>query len=333
MSADPSPRLSDRRGLRLAVVVVNFRTPDLTIQCLRSVAPEIPALVSCRVMVVDNDSGDDSVARLRAAIDSEGWGTWARVVESDRNRGFAGGNNLGIREAESADFVLLLNSDTIVRPGCLVASVEAMEADPSIGAFSANVLNEDGTIQNVARRFPTPLRLIATTLGLPWRLPGLFRWADMEDPGWDRFAEARDVDWLGGAYLMLRGDVLDRIGGLDESFFFYGEDTALCHSVKRAGYRRRYDPCGEVVHLGGASPDPSADQGQRKNAQAWRSRYLVQRRCYGRLAESAVFACDVAILSVRLVWERLRGGRRSERYSDDLAALKTVTARLACWRK
>lgn len=321
-------------GAALAVVVINYRTPGLTIQCLRSIEPEIATVPGCEVIVVDNASGDDSVEQLQREIEAKGWEKggghgWVKLVCSDHNLGFAGGNNLGIGEAGDARYVLLLNSDTIVHPGCFKACVEVMEAEAEIGAMSCNVLNEDGSVQNVARRFPTPARQIATVLGLPWRLPRFFAWADMEDPGWDRWTEARDVDWLGGAFMMIRGDVLREIGGLDESFFFYGEDIAMCHAIHKAGYRCRYDPRATIVHLGGASSDPSRMAERAKNAHAWRGRYLVQRRCYGAWAAWLVRVVDIVALTARLAWSWIRGGRRSARYRNTASALKVVTGRLA----
>jgi GT2 family glycosyltransferase len=285
------------------VIGTNYGPPGLTIQCLRSIEPEIATMPGCVVIVVDNASGDDSVEQLSTEIEAK---DWVRLVCSDSNLGFAGGNNLGIREAGDAKYVLLLNSDTIVHPGCFKACVEAMEADAGIGALSCNVLNEDGSVQNVARRFPTPARQIATVLGLPWRLPRFFAWADMEDPGWDRWTEARDVDWLGGAFMMSRGDVLREIGGLDESFFFYGEDIAVCHAIHKAGYRCRYDPRATIVHLGGASSDPSRMAETARNAHAWRGRYLVQRRCYGVWAAWLVRAVDVMAMAARALWRKLK---------------------------
>ena len=107
--------------VRLLIVIVNYRTASLTIDCLRSLADEIPALGDTRVVVIDNASADDSPARISDAIVSNGWSAWAQLTPAERNGGFAYGNNAAIRPALSAgdppQYVLLLNSDTIVRPG------------------------------------------------------------------------------------------------------------------------------------------------------------------------------------------------------------------------
>jgi GT2 family glycosyltransferase len=170
-------------------------------------------------------------------------------------------------------------------------------------------------VQNVARRFPTPLRLAVATFGLPWK-SRLFAWADCEDGGWDRANVSRDVDWLGGAFLLVRGDVLKNVGGLDERFFFYGEDIEFCHRVTKAGYRCRYIAGPKTTHLGGQSSDPTRMASRSKLAAMWGARYRVQRLCYGGWAAWFVWACDVMGIAGRKLWARLVDGAASQRYSD-----------------
>ncbi|MFN0132398.1 MAG: glycosyltransferase family 2 protein [Phycisphaerales bacterium] len=312
--------------MTLLIIIVNFRTPDLTIGCLRSLAPEVAANPGTRVVLVENGSGDDSLSRLADAIDRSGWQNWVTLIPSPANFGFAGGNNLGLREGLArapADLVLLLNSDTIVHPGCLAHSVSVLD-DATIGAMSCKLLNADGTIQNVSRRFPTPARLICSALGLPWRLPRFFEWADTDDPNWDRDRTARDVDWIGGAFLLIRADLLSRLGGLDDAFFFYGEDIVLCHRVRRAGCRVRYDPGSSTTHLGGSSSDPSRMAAKLRNIHAWRARYLVLRRCHGPLAAWIVRATDILSFGLRTILWRLRGPDQPK-YADSRDAFRLLT--------
>src|SRR5438067_2372603 len=123
--------------MRVLCVIVNYRTAGLVIDCLRSLAAELPAVAGTRVVVTDNLSGDDSVAKISAAIESNGWGEWAQLMALPKNGGFAYGNNEGIRPflngADKPDFVWLLNPDTIVRPGGLVKLLEFLEKNPKIG--------------------------------------------------------------------------------------------------------------------------------------------------------------------------------------------------------
>lgn len=312
------------RASRLLVVIVNYRTPGLTLDCLRSLAPEIPSVSGTRCVVVDNASDDDSLQLLEQARQTHGWQSWLDIVASDRNRGFAGGNNLGIAHGEPAQFVLLLNSDTLVERGCLLRCLKVMEQDVRIGAMSCRVLNRDHTIQNVARRFPTPLRVTCAAIGLPWRLPSLFGWANLEDPGWDRERRAKNVDWLGGAFLFVRASALGGTVRLDEDFFFYGEDVAFCHRLTQLGWRCYYDAERSIVHLGGASSDPSRLPTAERSIHVWRGRYLIQRKCYGRWAELWVRALDMTTTTARLAKARLGAGSDPKEVEGLRRQLETI---------
>lgn len=308
----------------LLVVIVNYRTPDLTIQCLESLIPQAADVPGMRVVVTDNASGDDSVPRIQAAIAARGMAPWCRVVPLPRNGGFAYGNNRGIEAGSRARYVLLLNSDTIVHGHCLRRCLDVMDAGPDIGALSCRLLNADGSIQNAARRFPSPVRLTARALGLPDKLPRLFAWANLDHPGWDRSTQSRDVEWLGGAFLMLRADVLATIGLLDEGFFFYGEDIEINHRIMRAGYRRRYECQETTTHLGGASSDPARMSKLARNEHHWRARYLVQRLCYGPFAQRWVRFLDVATHMARRTWHGLRAGQGSAQYQYHRDIIRTI---------
>ncbi len=291
--------------MKLLVVIVNFRTPDLVIECLESLESEMRGVGGGLVEVVENGSGDDSERRIREAIDRHRWSDWVSILVSERNSGFSGGNNIGIRAHPEAEFVLLLNSDTLVHRGCIKHCLEQMEQDSTIGALSCKLLELDGKPQTAARRFPTPMRLVLSSLGLPWRLRGLFEWADVEDATWDRETEVRDVGWLGGAFVMLRGDLLREIGGLDEDFFFYGEDIVLSHRVARAGYRRVYDARASITHLGGASSGEERLESPTRLGLMLSARYRVQRKCYGRLASCLVRLTDTVVWTCRSILRAL----------------------------
>jgi GT2 family glycosyltransferase len=315
--------------MRLLIVVINYRTPQLTIDALASIASQV-AEADAQVVLVDNASGDDSLPRLRAAIEERGWGSWVQLIASPVNTGFAGGNNLVLRDLArypDARFVLLLNSDTISDPGVLKFCVQKMEADPGVGVMSCLLLNADRSVQNAARRFLTPLRLLSHTFGFPWSMPQLFGWADTEDPNWDRRLESRDVDWVGGAFMMIRREVIEQVGPLDEGFFFYGEDAEFCHRVTRAGWRVRYEPGASVIHLGGASSDPVRLAARQRSSLQWQARYLFQRRCYGRVAEWSARTADLASGGLRC----LKMAATGQLQSDKFALQRDVLALLLRW--
>jgi GT2 family glycosyltransferase len=194
-----------------------------------------------------------------------------------------------------------------------------MDSEPRVGVMSCLLKNPDGSMQNAARRFPTPLRLALNMLGVPQKFPRVFGWANTEDPGWDRLTDKRDVDWLGGAFLFIRGDVLRKIGGLDEDFFFYGEDIEFCHRVKRAGFRVHYDPATSIMHIGGASGDATAESrrlaARARNINMWKARYLNQRKCYGPLAPVFVRAVDLAVYGLRSMKLWISGKQNSPEYA------------------
>ena len=305
----------------LTVIVLNFRTPDVTIDCLKTLASEAGANSGMKVVLLDNASGDDSVPRIETAICENGWNAgWLEFRALDKNLGFAGGNNLILHEQMAAqdppDYLLLLNSDTLVRPGCIAYCTKIMEADPKIGALSCMLRNRDGTVQNVCRKFPHPARESVRAFGLPWFFPALFRWADLEDSGWDRTAGPRDVDWIGGAFFFARTSALREAGVLDQEFFFYGEDCEWCHRLWKHGWRIRFDPGAETVHLGGASSDSTRVRNRQRDIYTWKARFLIQRKCYGRLAEKFVRSCYTAMFALRLGFARITGRGRSEKAAE-----------------
>lgn len=111
-----------------------------------------------------------------------------------------------------------------------------MEEQKDIGVMSCKLLNEDGSLQNVTRKFPNPMRSLISALGLPWYLPFLFNWANIDDDTWDKENTKKDVDWLGGAFLLIRGSLLRKIGGLDEDFSFMEKTSNLTIvSIKQDG--------------------------------------------------------------------------------------------------
>jgi len=319
---------------RLVVIVLNFRTPDVTIDCLRTLADEQTRFPGFRVVLIDNASGDNSVETIGAAIAAEQWDSWLEFRALDKNLGFAGGNNLILREQLSAtpppDYLLLLNSDTLVRPGCLKTCIDAMDADPTVGAMSCMLLNKDGSVQNVCRKFPRPDREGVRAFGLPWIIPALFAWGDLEDAGWDRRGGARDVEWIGGAFLLARSDALQKSGVFDETFFFYGEDCELCHRIWKAGYRVRFDPASETVHLGGASSDAKRMRNRTKDLLTWKARFAVQRKCYGAWAEWLSRGCYATMFALRLARLALLGGphRDADKWQQLKDGLVMVTGRL-----
>jgi N-acetylglucosaminyl-diphospho-decaprenol L-rhamnosyltransferase len=312
----------------LLIVILNYRTVELTIQCLRSIFAHRGEVREMRVVVVDNGSADGSVERIEAEIAEQRWGDWCEVLALPNNVGFAAGNNRALQRLGASPnayrYVLLLNSDTVLHAGTLRKSREIMETGATIGMMSCRLLSSDGATQNVTRRFPTPLRQMVCAFGLPWIWPGLFSWADVYDVPPVQLEIKRDCDWIGGAYMFIRAEALQQVGLLDESFFFYGEDIEFCHRFHQKGFRIHYDPSTSVTHIGGSSSDPMRMPRRQKDLYMWQSRYRVQRKCYGRYAAALVRCADVMAFAMRKMKLLLSGRRGSDVYrqvSDSLRML------------
>ena len=172
-------------------------------------------------------------------------------MENRANLGFAKGNNSGIRSAEG-ELVLILNPDTVVHEGALGRWVEFADRHSEAGAFGCRVVNPDGSFQQSARPFPTPRRYWIACLYL--RSLGRVSKAFIADlyPGWQGTSE-RQIDWQSGCAVMVRGDLLRRIGGFDERFFYHFEEVDLCKRVWDAGRPILYCPDAVITHLGGQS--------------------------------------------------------------------------------
>lgn len=268
-----------RSPMRLLVVIVNFRTADLTIDCLRSMRDEIAAAPGTRVVVSDNASGDGSGRKIADAIAAEGWAAWATFQQLERNGGFAAGNNAALAphlcSTDPPRYVLLLNPDTVVRPGAVGALLRFMDANPRVGIAGSRLEHPDGVPQRSAFRFPSPLSELedGTRLAL---LSRMLHRRLVAPPVPDRPAPA---DWVAGASMIVRKEVFDAVGLLDEAYFMYYEEVDFCLRARRAGWPCWYVPDSRVVHLVGQSSGVTAAKSSRKRRPAYwfesRRRYFL----------------------------------------------------------
>ena len=226
----------------LSIVVVSWNTRELLLDALGTV---LPLPVSGEVLVVDNASEDGSAEAVEGRFPS------VRLLRNETNLGFAGGVNVGLRAALGR-YVLLLNSDTRVLSDALAQLLAYAEAHPRAGIIGPRVLNEDGTLQESRFRFPSLLNLLLAASYLYQLFPSSPRWNRERLAGLDPDQPAA-VDAVSGCCFLMRKDLLEKIGLLDEAFFMYAEETDLCWRARRAGYEVHYAPVGEIVHLGGGS--------------------------------------------------------------------------------
>lgn len=230
--------------MKLSIVILCWNDLQEIADCIRSIISGTHT-IEFEIIVSDNGSTDGSVEFIGQNFPKVG------VIENRANLGFAGGNNAGIR-ASTGDYVLILNPDTIVHEGSLDRWIEFAELHPEAGAFGCRVLNLDGSYQGAARPFPTVWREWVAALYL--RPLAYLSKAFVSDTytGWVGNTE-RAIDWQSGCCVMLRGDLLRRLGGFDERFFFYFEDVDLCRRVWTAGFSIIYTPEVSITHSGGRS--------------------------------------------------------------------------------
>jgi GT2 family glycosyltransferase len=220
-------------------LIVNFRTPDLTIRCVNSM---ISVGISDQdIVVVDNHSEDDSVTKISSALPQ------LRIIEAKHNGGFSAGINLGMKYIE-AKYALILNPDTLLISNFVNDLTDVLERDETIAVIGLNLLNPDLSPQYSARRFYSFLDILVRRSALkklwPWRL------LDDRHLMKKELASGRifDADWVLGTGFVIRKSVYDKLHGMDEGFFLYMEDVDLCARTWEAHYRVVCFPAATIIH-------------------------------------------------------------------------------------
>lgn len=224
----------------ISIIIVSWNTAWFLENCLASIQAN-PPTSPFENWVVDNASTDDSPRMVRERFPQ------VHLVENRENVGFARANNLAIQRC-IGKYVLLLNPDTLVASGALQALVDFLDKHPEAGAAGARILNPDGSLQISSHPQPSLSREF-------WRLfhlDALSPYAVYPLTKWET-SQPQEVDVLMGACLLLRKEVLDQVGFLDEDYFIYSEEVDLCYRIQRAGWRIYWVPQAEVVHFGGQS--------------------------------------------------------------------------------
>nr|WP_285895532.1 glycosyltransferase family 2 protein [Epibacterium ulvae] len=235
-------------------VLLNYKTPEMTVKSLRAAMAAMEDLAG-EIVVVDNASGDGSYESIRQVADQEGWLTNGRVrlIQSPVNGGFGTGMNLGMQAGLSdgcrPDFYYLLNSDAFANEDTIRTLRDFLQETPEAGFAGSYVHGLDDDPHCTAFRFPTLASEFegAAHTGLITRLlPNVS--VPMDLP-----IRATRVDWTAGASLMIRADVIQEVGGFDETFFLYFEETELCNRAAAAGWHTYYVPESRIAHVGSAS--------------------------------------------------------------------------------
>ncbi len=247
-----------RNQVDVSVVIVNYKTKELTAQAIETLVHHCPWLLERgQIIVVDNASQDDSITFLKSMF------PFVTFIVNAKNTGFSGGNNVGLKEAKGK-YILLLNSDTITIEDAITPLVNWMEKHKHVGIASVQLRNEDKTMQPTGGYFPT--------------LPRVFFWMFFIDdlpivnklitsfhpaaPSYDTeksfYKTQHELDWVTGAFFLLRQDVLKKVGFFDEAMFMYAEEMEYCYRARQAGFSSYYVPLAKIIHLGGKSSETKA---------------------------------------------------------------------------
>lgn len=242
----------------VSVVIINYNTFRMTSDCIRSIYQHTKA-ISFEIILVDNASTERDPKDFLQEFPQ------LKLVESKTNSGFAGGNNLGINQA-TGDYILLLNSDTLLTEDSISSTVSFLDLHPEVGVVGCRQVFPDGQVQYSARRFRT----------IAWELLDLFRFIIYWMPYQRRSRlmlgqffkhdEAVEADWVNGAFFLIPRSVLSQLPGskLDERFFMYGEDVLWCEQIKKLGYKIFFLADTTIIHISSGSTDLSKQLRLRK---------------------------------------------------------------------
>ena len=236
----------EKKKIDLSVIILSYNTKELLKHCLKSVFASETDSYKIEVIVVDNASADGSSLMVKKEFPE------VNLIVSEKNLGFAGGNNLALKEAKG-EYILFLNSDTEVVPDAFRKMIGFMDKNPKVGASTAKTILFSGGIDpDCHRGFPTPWASICYFLGLESffsksRLFGQYHkfYLDLDKP--------HEIDAGFGTFMFVRREVLKEVGNWDESYFFYGEDLDLFYRIKEAGWKIMFYPDPLLVHHKGAS--------------------------------------------------------------------------------
>ncbi len=285
-----------KRSTRVVVVIVSYRTAELVGRSLVALDRERGAAnaegieVSC--IVVDNASGD--APHLRNVVATHGW-DWVQVYESPTNGGFAYGNNrafeLAFADEMPPDYFFLLNPDAEVRPDAIGTLVRFLVANPRAGMAASSLEDVNGEIWPYAFRFPN----IVDQAVRPLAVRFLERLFDKHMVAMEMGASPREVDWFPGAAMMCRAEVVRQLGGMDEAYFLYYEETDFCLKARRAGWHNWYVPGSRVMHIAGQSTGVTGESNRGKRLPSY---WFDSRRRYFHKNHGLAYAMATDVVGI-----------------------------------
>jgi GT2 family glycosyltransferase len=305
-------RQSDLQDIDLSIVIVNWNTKDLLLQCIQTIK-QTTLERSVEIIVVDNASVDGSAEAIRGLPK-------VTVLCNEKNLGFAAANNRGIR-VSNGKYVCLVNSDVEVLELCLDRMCMYMDEHPEVGLLGPKVLNKDLTLQRSCAELPSVRNTMTQALMLDRIFPKArwFRNRFLSDFGYDT---EQDVEVLSGCFMMARREGLEEIGLLDEKFFIYKEDVDWCKRFADGGWGVRFYPAAKAIHYGGASsavaPAKFLIEMEKANLQYWRKHHTWLGQTVATIAILAHYwtrMCGWMLIYLFRPGKNVRPGQMTLRYA------------------
>jgi GT2 family glycosyltransferase len=287
----------------LAIIIINWNGGELLHRCLESI-DNFPPTVSYEVVVVDNASTDGSREWLETQTSK------LRLIKNKENVGFGQANNIAFNETNQP-LLLLLNSDAEVQEGSIDTLIASIRSNPRFGVVGPRLHNPDGTLQASVWRNPTtPFETLANAFRLYRLMPKRLRGDLLLGYHWDH-TTSRSASLLSGAALMVRREVIEDVGGFEERFHMYGEDTEWCLRIVRGGWLMMFEPKAIVVHHGGASATKRWTDLE-KRREVYISFFRFQRLSLSRSLVIGNLLSGCAASSAQLFWRFLCRQPRAE---------------------
>lgn len=260
--------------LRLLVVIINYKTPRLVCDGLLSLAEQIEPGLD-RVVIVDNASKDNSITEINDFIQSKGWESWSTILPSEVNGGFSAGNNIGIQSAK-AEYYLLLNSDAFTRSGAIELLLKAAKDNPKHGVIGPLLEWPDKRQQVSCFYNLSPINsfLHSAKTGVITKIFNVLNVHEVAIPLKEHGVV--EADWLSFACVLLKGEMIQEIGMMDEGYFMYREDNDYCRRATNAGWKLKFESKSRVVHLNKGSSNQAGVKRLPKYYFGSRTRYFLK---------------------------------------------------------
>jgi GT2 family glycosyltransferase len=261
--------------LDLSIVIINYKTRDLTSECIKSVLKHTKK-IKYEIILIDNDSQDDSVESIKKILGSQ-----HTIISNKQNLGFAAANNQGLKVAKGK-YILFLNSDTLILDNSLDKMIDWMDKNPDVAVSTCKLLNADKSIQPTGGFFPTPFRLISWMLFVD-DMPILNKLTKPFHPHKDFYLRKQNLDWVTGAFLLARTEVIKEVNGFSQDYFMYTEEVDLCYQIKKLGWQVWYLPSSAIIHYGQAS-----GSSEKAIVSEFKGIKIFYQKNYGKLAYSSI---------------------------------------------